>query len=119
MARKILVRLVGVIACMAAVVTGFDAEAGWRHRRCCYDSCCYSSCCTPRCDTGCCNTGCSTCYTWRDACGHCRTGCGCTVASTAVIVEGCCASAAPAAPATQAAAQPATHSPTPASTAAR
>ena len=96
MAPKILVRLVGALTCMAAVVTGFDAEAGWRHRRCCASSCCYtpcySSCYTP-CSTSCYDTcsSCSTCYTWRDSCGYCRTSCGyTTVVSAPVIVSDCC-----------------------------
>ena len=108
MAPKILVRLVGALTCMAAVVTGFDAEAGWRNRRCCYDSCCYSSCYTP-CYSSCASScGCaSTCYTYRDACGYCRTSCGWTVVGTPVIAAGdCCVASTTGTPAaaTQAAA---------------
>jgi len=112
MARKILVRLVGALTCMAAVVTGLDAEAGWRHRRCCAPSCCYTSCAAPSCNTCYDSCGCTTaCTTWRDACGYCHTSCGWTVVSTPVVTSSCCVAAttpAPAAPAAQ------TATPTPA-----
>lgn len=55
MSGKLLIRLTGVLTCMAAITAGWDAEAGWR-RRCCTPSCCtpvYTSCCDP-CATSCC-----------------------------------------------------------------
>ena len=82
-----IVRVCGVLAGMAAAVTGWDAEAGWR-RRCCATSCCQAVCCEPvccepvRCQPACCETRtvvtacpsrCTTCY---DACGR-RIDCGC------------------------------------------
>jgi hypothetical protein len=71
MVKKILIRLVGTLACVAAVATAWDAEAGHRrhHRRsCCYaEPCCVSTCrpvcdpccapaCAPVCSTNCCPT---------------------------------------------------------------
>ena len=52
MAGKLFVRLVGVLACMAVVLAGLDAEAGFRrhHRRaaCCDPiPCCEPTCCEP------------------------------------------------------------------------
>ncbi|NDC55055.1 MAG: hypothetical protein EBZ74_12505 [Planctomycetia bacterium] len=63
MTGKNFLRLFGALVCLTAVVTGFDAEAGWRHRRCCSDSCCstYTPCCAPVCETACCTTVASCC----------------------------------------------------------
>ena len=85
MARKILVRLVGTLTCMAAVAHGLDAEArGWRscRRACCYDTCataCYTPCapvcapaCAPACETSCVSYSEPRCVAYRDACGICR-----------------------------------------------
>ena len=91
MAGKLLIRVLGVFACMAVVVTGFDAEAGWRrhHRRdACYTTpCCETTCCEPVCVTesaACCRT----CV--ADCCG------GCTIVSRSVILAApaCCGVAA-------------------------
>jgi len=67
MTGKYLIRLVGVLTCMAVIGAGWDAEAGWRrhhHRRaaCCEPVCCepvYQSvyepvCCEPVRETACC-----------------------------------------------------------------
>lgn len=43
---KILVRLIGAFACAAVVVSGWDAEAGWRH---CRRACCCAPICEPVC----------------------------------------------------------------------
>lgn len=73
-ARRILVHMVGALACVAVVTTGWDAEAGWRHRRACCapacDPCCVPVCapacgpvcapaCAPVCETVCCRPACS------------------------------------------------------------
>jgi hypothetical protein len=118
MSPKIFSRLVGALACMAAVVTGLDAEAGSRHRRCCAPSYCTTSCCSP-CTTVSATPVCNTCYdtcgcptayertcsTWRDACGLCHTSCGwTTTVSTPVVISECCVATVTTAPATQTAA---------------
>lgn len=63
MTGKFLIRLIGVVTCMAVIVSGWDAEAGWRrhHRRaCCEPVCCEPVCCEPVCcervvyETSCC-----------------------------------------------------------------
>jgi hypothetical protein len=55
MTGKILIRLVGVFTCVAMVVSGWDAEAGWRHHR--RTSCCcapvYEPVCAPVCEPVC------------------------------------------------------------------
>jgi hypothetical protein len=69
MTSKYLIRSVGMVACMALVATGWDAEAGWRrhhHRKaaCCEPVCCepvYEAvrepvCCEPVRETICCET---------------------------------------------------------------
>jgi hypothetical protein len=51
--KNFLVRAVGALACVAAVATGWDAEAGWRrhHRR---RACCEPvECCVPVCPPVC------------------------------------------------------------------
>jgi hypothetical protein len=59
MTGKILIRLVGVLTCVAMVVSGWDAEAGWRHRRraaCCCAPVCETVCapvCAPACEPVC------------------------------------------------------------------
>ena len=67
---KTFVRLLGALVCLTVVAAGWDAEAGWRHRRCCTTSCCatpccYDACCTPVCETvsvpSCCTTVASCC----------------------------------------------------------
>lgn len=60
MTSKILVRVIGGLTCVAAVVAGWDAEAGYRHRR---RACCEPVCCEPACVTSCaapCETVCET-----------------------------------------------------------
>lgn len=84
---SVIVRMCGVLACVAVAVSGWDAEAGWR-RRCCKTPCCEPVCCEPVCcetvryEPACCETRtmvtacparCTTCY---DACGR-RIDCGC------------------------------------------
>ena len=63
MIGKYVIRAVGVLTCMTAVVAGWDAEAGWRrhHHRgaaCCEPVCCepvyVSACCEPVRETVCC-----------------------------------------------------------------
>lgn len=54
MTSKYLIRSIGVLAGVALVTTGWDAEAGWRrhhHRRaaCCEPVCCEPVCCEPIC----------------------------------------------------------------------
>jgi len=83
MAGKLLIRLVGVLTCMAVVVTGFDAEAGWRrhHRRadcCCTAPCCEPACCEPACVSEC--APCCRTYV-ADCCG------GYTIVSRSVMVS--------------------------------
>ena len=76
MTSKILVRLVGAVTCMAAIVAGWDAEAGYRHRR---HACCEPVCCEPVCVTSCgspCETACETacaprCIRYYDSCSCC------------------------------------------------
>jgi len=97
MANKILIRLIGTLTCVAAMATGWDAEAGrWHHhhRRCCYtapccapvcDPCCAPACatvCAPACDS-CCAPACSTC----GLNGYC--GCA-TIVRREVILPACC-----------------------------
>lgn len=83
MTGKILVRLVGALTCVAAVVAGWDAEAGHRHRR---HACCEPVCCEPVC-TAPCEPVCETAYAPRyvryyDSCSCCwRTGWTYTVVS--------------------------------------
>ena len=118
MARKILVCMVGTLACMAAMISAVDAEAacGRRccRRACCPTSCCptVSSCCYDACDP--CGNGCSTCapacdtacvsyyeptfVTYRDRCGYCATRTvyvrHCACASTTVVSPAVSATAA-------------------------
>jgi hypothetical protein len=76
MTSKILRRLVGTLTCVAAVVAGWDAEAGHRHRR---RACCEPVCCEPVCVTSCaapCETVCETacaprCVRYYDSCSCC------------------------------------------------
>lgn len=88
---KVLVRTCGVVVCLAAAMSGWDAEAGWR-RRCCGTSCCEPVCCEPvRCEPVCCEPVCcetrtvvaarpTCCTTVYDACGRrIEADCGCTV----------------------------------------
>jgi hypothetical protein len=53
MSGTYLIRAVGVLTCLAVVATGWDAEAGWRHRHrraaCCEPVCCEPVCCEPVC----------------------------------------------------------------------
>lgn len=44
-----LIRSVGILSCLAVMASGWDAEAGWRHRRsgCCEPVCCEPVCCEP------------------------------------------------------------------------
>ena len=107
MVNKILIRLVGTLTCVAAVATGWDAEAArWHHRRscCCYtEPCCVSTCrpvcdpccapaCAPVCSTNCCPTytvrSCDPCCAPRyvrscDACG--LIGCECGVVTRTIV----------------------------------
>lgn len=110
----LIVRVCGVVAGLAAAVSGWDAEAGWR-RRCCGTACCEPVCCEPvRQEPVCCETvryepacceprvvvaTCPTrCETLYDACGRrIETTCGCTVVSTWIVSpeQACCAAATP------------------------
>lgn len=127
MSHAILVRLAGLLTCVAAIVSGLDAEAGWRSRGgCCATSCCspcYSSCYVSSCYT----PVCSSCVSYVDSCSSCcatscSTGCyssGCTVISTPVIISDCCASTTTAKPVVQTAAKPTGTPVKPVSTSAR
>lgn len=66
MTGKILVRLVGVFACVAVVVSGWDAEAGWRHHR-------RACCCAPVCEPVCCEPVCAP--VCEPVCAPVRTAC--------------------------------------------
>jgi len=102
--QKLLIRLVGTLTCVAAVTTGWDAEAARCHRRraccstpCCYDTCCSTnvcagSCCAPACTTSCAPVYEQVCWTHRDPCTNCcvRT-CGYRVVDST-----CCVATAPA-----------------------
>lgn len=113
MSNKILIRLIGALACLAVVGTAWDAEAGHRrhHRRaCCYtEPCCVSSCApvcnpccapvaVPACSTSCCQTvayrSWDPCCETRvvAACNTCglREYCGCAIVQREVIVPTCC-----------------------------
>ena len=110
MSHAILVRLAGVLTCVAAVVSGLDAEAGWRSR----GGCCATSCCSPCYSSfyvsSCYTPVCSSCVSYVSSCSSCcSTGCysnGCAVISTPVILSDCCASTTTAKPAVQTAAKP-------------
>ena len=81
MANKIVIRLIGTLTCVAAVATGWDAEAGrWHHhhRRCCYTA----PCCAPACDSSC-----APAYSTGRLNGSC---CYTTVVRREVIVPACC-----------------------------
>ena len=49
MSGTYLIRSVGMLSCLAVMASGWDAEAGWRHRRssCCEPVCCEPVCCEP------------------------------------------------------------------------
>lgn len=95
MIGKNFVRLLGALVCLTVVAAGWDAEAGWRHRRCCAPSCCstsccYDPCCTPVCETVCAPTCCNTVVS-------CCAPVSYTVVREAVILpSACCASTPPA-----------------------
>lgn len=77
--QKLLIRLVGTLTCVAAVTTGWDAEAARCHRRratCCPEACCpvtvcETSCCAPACATSCLPAYEQVCWTQRDPCTNC------------------------------------------------
>ncbi|MEI8229466.1 MAG: hypothetical protein WCH77_14545 [Planctomycetota bacterium] len=86
MIGKTFVRLLGAFVCLTVVAAGWDAEAGWRNRRCCYDSCCYTPCCAPVCETVCEPTCCG-------SVARCCAPVSYTVVREAVILpSACCAS---------------------------
>ena len=100
MTRKICIRLIGTLTCIAMVAAGWDAEAGWRrhHRHasnCCEPVC--DPCCAPAwvpvCETACnpcCEPVCVTRYVEPATC--CRSGWVSTVIEETVIVpsRSCC-----------------------------
>jgi len=98
MTANLFVRLVGIVACVAAFATSGEAEAARCHRRsCCSTSCCAPApvCCEPTCVTSCCTPSCGT-VAHYDSCGrlHChRVGCCETLVSSTIIVPAapCCA----------------------------
>ena len=86
MIGKTFVRLLGAFVGLTVVAAGWDAEAGWRHRRCCYDSCCYTPCCAPVCEPVCAPACCTT-------VASCCAPVSYTVVREAVIMpSACCAS---------------------------
>jgi hypothetical protein len=103
---KIFGRLMAAVVCLVAVATAWDAEAGWRHRRCCYDSCYQPTYCAPVCapvcaptccESSCASSYCNTCnVSYYDSCGRlvCRRGgcCETIVSSTIVLPSASCCS---------------------------
>jgi len=93
MANKIVIRLIGTLTCVAAVATGWDAEAGrWHHhhRRCCYTAPCCAPVCAPVCDPCCapaCDSSCAPASSTSRLNGSC---CYTTVVRREVIVPACC-----------------------------
>lgn len=119
MNRSNLIRLFGLLTCIATLVPAVDAEAGhWRHRRrCCEPVCCEPVCCeTVRYEPVCCEpVRCApACETSTVTCvdNGCRTCCSTTssriVWQETVVVPtvGCCASATGPSPAADVAAAP-------------
>ncbi|MFM8735785.1 MAG: hypothetical protein ACKOC8_11385 [Pirellulales bacterium] len=101
MSGKIFGRLIGAVACVAAFVSSWDAEAARCHRRRCCEPCCYVEpvCCETACSTSCCGSSCGT-VAHYDSCGrlHCHRVACCETIVSSTVVTSCCGVAATSSP---------------------